>query len=252
MNGYDKDDEQISDTSTGNSLDENVIGTEIATESTNSPSDSLNGSARGSNSSKNERSALYNKSGNNGSGGQFGTTSIVNGRLTPSKISLPSKVVSSAHPHPQFNSNSSSNPVNQSSINNKTNYVTGHLRRSSGRNNNHNHKNNHNTSAMITSNNGVNQALTTGVVSGHPSGGHGVAGGKPAAPRPPISGPRPLHPPTQSDGGGGVGGHEVTCKSSVNTVYISSYGQPSNPPSSGNSFGNQLSNNLISLETTEL
>lgn len=271
---YDKDDEQISDTSTGNSLDENVIGTEITTESTNSPSDSLNGSARGSNSLKNDRSALYNKSGNlvsggNGPGGQFGTTSIVNGRLTPSKISLPSKVVSSH----QFNSNSSSsnpsshphpnhhqhNPqsVNRSSINNKTNY-NGPLRRSSGRNNNHNKNNHHhhhnNTATMITSNNGVNQ----GPAGGHPSDSSSAAtvvtGGKPVAPRPPISMPRPLHPP--SDGhhgnvGGGSGGHEVTCKSSVNTVYISSYGQPTNNSSS--STGNQLSNNnLISLETTEL
>lgn len=263
---YDKDDEQISDTSTGNSLDENVIGTEITTESTNSPSDSLNGSARGSSSLKNDRSALYNKSVANGQlvsgGGQFGTTSIVNGRLTPSKISLPSKVVSSVHPQQYNNSpnNPSSHPssthhhFNQSSINNKTNYNgSSNLRRSSGRNNNHSNKNNHhhhNTSAMITSNNGVNQST----MSGYPSGGHSVPGGKPVAPRPPISMPRPLQQPSQSDSGGGAG-HEVTCKSSVNTVYISSYGQPSNPNNSSGSsnFGNQLSNNnLISLETTEL
>lgn len=275
---YDKDDEQISDTSTGNSLDENVIGTEVTTESTNSPSDSLNGSARGSDSLRNDRSALYNKSngsqlitGNGVSGngnGQFGTTSVVNGRLTPSKISLPSKVVSSGQLPHQFVAPTSQQPhqthshhqsVNQSSnspaINNKSNYG---LRRSSGRNNNHHHNKNHtNTSQMITSNNGVNQGGSNQqVVSGHPSG-HSAGGGKSAAPRPPISMPRPLHSvPTQSDAS--VGGHEVTCKSSVNTVYISSYGQPSsnqsgNPSSDPNyRQSNQLSNNLISLETTEL
>lgn len=76
-----------------------------------------------------------------------------------------------------------------------------------------------------------------------PQKGRPVQGKKPAAPRPPGAVP--------SKGGKAPDGHEVTCKNSINTVYISS----SYPNQSQHSYHpHQLGNNLsiINLETTEL
>lgn len=129
----------------GNSLDENAVAEATTTEPT-TPTDSLNGSARGSNSSINDRQALCRG---------------IGGRLTPNNIVLPAKG----------------------------------LQRPNGK--------------------------------------------KPAAPRPPQ--------------GKGEGKQQVTCKNSINTVYISSNYNNSNPHNHSHHaqpMGNNLS--VINLETTEL
>lgn len=59
----------------GNSLDENAVA-EVTTTEPTTPTDSLNGSARGSNSSINDRQALCR---------------VIGGRLTPNNIVLPAK-----------------------------------------------------------------------------------------------------------------------------------------------------------------
>ncbi|KAI1285730.1 Cadherin-23 [Halotydeus destructor] len=71
---YDKDEEQLSTGSTGNSLDENAVA-EVTTGPA-TPTDSLSGSGRGSDLSANDRQALCRG---------------IGGRLTPNNIVLPNK-----------------------------------------------------------------------------------------------------------------------------------------------------------------
>lgn len=79
-NWYDKSDEQMSNSS-GNSLDENAVGDRTTSEA-DTPTDSLNGSGRGSHSSINDRQALCRG---------------IGGRLTPNNIVVPTKALHRQH-----------------------------------------------------------------------------------------------------------------------------------------------------------
>lgn len=209
---YDKDDEQISDRSTGNSLDENAVTEAASSDEPTTPTDSLNGSGRCSDSVKNDRTSLCRGMGR---------------RLTPQKISVPTKS------KPNNNNNHSLHHQQQQGVRSPTSHTF--------------------------SSNCNNKKLS--------------------APRPPISMPIPIHssvtsPVTslpvrdslfttsrhdQSVNPGAASGaplstlgrHEVTCKNSINTIYISSN---SNAKENHSNRTHHLANNLsmISLETTEL
>lgn len=214
---YEKDEEQISDRSTGNSLDENAVTEAASSDEPTTPTDSLNGSGICSDSGKNDRTSLCRGTGR---------------RLTPQRISLPAR----SHNKPNNNNNHNHHqgvrsPTSQTTFN-------------SNRNNNK----------------------------------------KLSAPRPPISMPIPIHSSVTSTvaavpvpgcrnndpvfsanprhekiagassftSTGTLSRHEVTCKNSINTIYISSNSAPGSEalPSRPNHLANNLS--MISLETTEL
>lgn len=253
---YEKEDEQISDRSGGNSLDENAVTEVTGSEGEpTTPTDSLNGSGRCSDSAKNDKHSSLSQG--------------IGRHLTPQKIILPSN-----------------NTSHKSSVK---------------PNNNNNSRHTTCTTATATHNSITTQHAFSSSTSK-----------KLTAPRPPISMPMPIqshatlksisghngnndpsslmiaHPAATSMTGGGdpststtVDGsnhHEVTCKNSINTIYISSnsfkdatsnshsshphhphphphphqHQHPHSPSShvSHSQAGNNLS--IISLETTEL
>lgn len=219
---YEKEDEQISDRSGGNSLDENAVTEVTGSEGEpTTPTDSLNGSGRCSDSAKNDKSSLSRQG--------------IGRHLTPQKMILPSNSHKSSSVKP---------------------------------NNNNNSRHTHHTIQHPFSSSSTSKKLT--------------------APRPPISMPMPIqshatlksisghngnndppslmisHPTTSINSGDPSSGalegsnhHEVTCKNSINTIYISSNSfkdnsvhATSNSHVSHPQTGNNLS--IISLETTEL
>lgn len=254
MTGYDNewyekdDDERISDRSTGNSLDENAV-TEMASGSEGeptTPTDSLNGSGRCSDSIKNDRASLCrNKKG------------------VHQKITLPLK--------------SKVGGGGGGNNNNNRSQVVGQQSRPSLR------------------------AAVFGGSGGHRNNKRGQKRLSLTNPRPPISLPIPIHPsavpslPPEHSFSVGPNAerhphhlfgnhhqpfssnattnkvtstntlgrnHEVTCKNSINTIYISSHTNQPTATSATTTSTSQgstpstslLANNLsmISLETTEL
>ena len=213
---YDKDDEQISDRSTGNSLDENAVTEAATSDEPATPTDSLNGSGRCSDSVKNDRTSLCRGMGR---------------RLTPQKISLPTK----SKPN---NNNNHSLHHHQQGVRSPTSHTF-----SSNRNNKKLSAPRPPISMPIP----IHSSVTSAVAS-LPVGSHGdpvfttsrhekhVNPAAAAAAAAPLSSP---------------GRHEVTCKNSINTIYISSNSTPKETlPTRPHHLANNLS--MISLETTEL
>lgn len=193
---YDKDDEQISDRSTGNSLDENAVTEAASSDEPTTPTDSLNGSGRCSDSEKNDRTSLCRAMGR---------------RLTPQKISLPTK----------------SKPNNNN-----------HLRGP--------------TSQTFHSNNKKLSAPRPPISMPIPISNHGDNLFPANRQQKPVTAPAAASTSALPSSLSTLGRHEVTCKNSINTIYISSNSPAKEtlPTPRPHHLANNLS--IISLETTEL
>ena len=280
---YEKEDEQISDRSGGNSLDENAVTEVTGSEGEpTTPTDSLNGSGRCSDSTKNDKHCLA--SGLNSGHGHVHTgpgasatgVSNVTNALSSRHLTTASKMMLLPASNSHKSSPSSSSPpyVKPNNNNNSTRQM---------------HSNHHHQHSIHQHQQQQQQSAFTSS-----SGGK-----KLTAPRPPISMPMPIsstHSTLKSlsvdanvNGGALMSPsgpqshnndpnvnsvqtsldvsnhHEVTCKNSINTIYISSNSfkesnqsqqvspvtsNTSNQLSSNTATGNNLS--IISLETTEL
>lgn len=284
---YEKEDEQISDRSGGNSLDENAVTEVTGSEGEpTTPTDSLNGSGRCSDSTKNDKhclsSSLSHGHGHNVPATNASTNvSNVTNTLSSRHLTSASKMMllPASNSHKSSPSSSSSPPyVKPNNNNNSTRQI----------HSNHPHQHHHHQHSIHQHQQQQASAFTSS------SGGK-----KLTAPRPPISMPMPIsstHSTLKSlsvDANVNSGTlmspnglqshnndsnvnsvqtsldvsnhHEVTCKNSINTIYISSNSfkesnqsqqvspvtsNTSNQLSSNTQTGNNLS--IISLETTEL